>query len=98
MEQLLVFPMPAFMLPVAASSVAITVALASPAYARYQSRFTSFILIATFTLLSFYHSNDFTPDEWVNFIFARYQLIFLAHQGFLHCLLSGDNIDREKHK
>ncbi|SPJ76001.1 uncharacterized protein FTOL_05732 [Fusarium torulosum] len=58
-------------------------------------RFTlSFIAITI--IVAFQSSNEFSADDFVNEIFARFLLIFLAHQSFLHWILAPEEVDIER--
>jgi hypothetical protein len=55
-----------------------------------------FVAISIFTLIAFLYATSFTVDSWINLVFARYQLIFLAHQGFLHLVVGSKELVEER--
>lgn len=89
-------PLAASFTPIVSSTVAIAIAYLALSYIQHHYRLTALLLVSIFALLAFYHSNKFTPDPWVNFVFARYQLIFLAHQAFLRCVVSPKDLLEER--
>ncbi|KAH6954448.1 membrane bound O-acyl transferase family-domain-containing protein [Fusarium avenaceum] len=60
-------------------------------------RFTLFS-IAIPIIVAFRSSNEFSADDFVNEIFARFLLIFLAHQSFLHWILAPEEVDIERRR
>lgn len=49
-------------------------------------------------IAGFQSSNQFSADDFVNEIFARFLLIFLAHQSFLHWILTPEEVHSERRR
>ena len=73
--------------PVTASLIAIGLGVLSlSGTKRFTHPRTTFILIAIPALIALKHCRDFSWDEFVNEIFARFLMIWLAHMSFIHFL------------
>lgn len=68
--------------PIAATALAFGLGLSSLSRQSKRPRIT-LLTISIPTLTAFLFDNDFSPDDYLNEIFARTLLIWLAHMSFL---------------
>lgn len=81
--------------PIASSALAVAFGLSS--LSRQQTNpGTSLLVISIPILAAFYFYNDFSPDDALNEIFARFLLIWLAHMSCLLCLVPSEELQLDR--